>query len=68
MGYMKHGLMLSVLCMLPFASACNGAMWGNLGVLAVSVGIFMGTLSLGRHAETGGRRHEPPTITLTPRP
>jgi len=28
---------------------CQGALWGNLFVFAVSVGIFMGTLSLGRH-------------------
>ncbi len=27
---------------------CNGAFWGNLVVLAVSVGIFVGTLVLGR--------------------
>ena len=30
-------------------SACQGAMWGNLAILAVSVGIFLGTLSLGRN-------------------
>lgn len=29
-------------------AGCEGAIWGNLAVLAVSVGIFMGTLSLGR--------------------
>ena len=29
-------------------TGCEGAMWGNLVVLALSVGIFMGTLSLGR--------------------
>lgn len=27
---------------------CQGAIWGNLFVFAISVGIFMGTLSLGR--------------------
>lgn len=68
MEYMNHRPMLSLLCVLPLASACNGAMWGNLGVLAVSVGIFMGTLSLGRHADSGARRPEPPKVTLTPRP
>jgi uncharacterized membrane protein YhaH (DUF805 family) len=40
------------LLLLPIAAVgltgCEGAMWGNLAVLAVSVGIFMGTLSLGR--------------------
>lgn len=29
-------------------TGCNGAFWGNLVVLAVSVGIFFGTLALGR--------------------
>lgn len=30
-------------------SGCQGVVWGNLAVLAMSVGIFLGTLSLGRH-------------------
>lgn len=30
-----------------FCSACHGALWGNLMMLALTVGIFMGTLSLG---------------------
>lgn len=29
-------------------TGCNGAFWGNLVVLAVTVGIFFGTLALGR--------------------
>jgi hypothetical protein len=29
-------------------SGCNGAFWGNVVVLGVTVGIFFGTLSLGR--------------------
>jgi hypothetical protein len=29
-------------------SGCEGAMWGNLAVFAISLGIFMGTLTLGR--------------------
>ena len=29
-------------------AGCQGALWGNLAVVALSVGIFMGTLSLGR--------------------
>ena len=36
---------------LPLLSACQGALWGNVAVLAVTVGIFMGTLSLGRPAK-----------------
>ncbi len=59
---------LSLVCLLPVLSACNGAMWGNLAVLGVSVGIFMGTLSLGRHADSSARRQEQPKSTLTPRP
>lgn len=41
-----------MLAFLPVAllsmSGCEGAMWGNLAVLAISLGIFMGTLTLGR--------------------
>jgi hypothetical protein len=41
-----------MLALLPVAllsmSGCEGAMWGNLAVLAISLGIFMGTLTLGR--------------------
>jgi hypothetical protein len=34
----------------PIAVAgCSGTMLGHLAVLAVTVGIFVGTLSLGRH-------------------
>ena len=29
-------------------AGCQGAVWGNLAVLAASFGIFFGTLSLGR--------------------
>jgi len=32
-------------------AGCNGAFVGNLVVLGVTVGIFFGTLSLGRHAD-----------------
>lgn len=36
----------------PFLLAgCQGALWGNIAVLGVTVGIFYGTLSLGRTAE-----------------
>lgn len=31
-----------------FATGCNGALWGNIAVLGITVGIFYGTLSLGR--------------------
>jgi hypothetical protein len=45
---------------------CTAALWGNLVVLAVTVGIFFGTLSLGRSTGEGTRstdRSEPPTGT-----
>ncbi|HEX2675957.1 MAG TPA: hypothetical protein VHM19_04940 [Polyangiales bacterium] len=29
-------------------TGCQGVIWGNMAVLAMSVGIFLGTLSLGR--------------------
>ncbi|UJR84228.1 hypothetical protein [Sandaracinus amylolyticus] len=32
----------------PLLGGCNGALIGNLVVLAVTVGIFFGTLGLGR--------------------
>ena len=33
----------------PFLLAgCQGALWGNMAVLCVTVGIFYGTLTLGR--------------------
>lgn len=37
----------------PLLGGCNGALVGNLVVLMVTVGIFYGTLSLGR---TGAAR------------
>lgn len=40
---------LVALSMLGLSLAgCNGAFWGNLLVLGVTVGIFVGTLALGR--------------------
>ena len=33
---------------LPSLCACQGVVWGNLVVLALTVGIFMGTVTLGR--------------------
>ncbi len=37
------------LCALALClGGCNGAFWGNLLVLGVTVGIFFGTLALGR--------------------
>ena len=42
---------VSVLALVGLAltlSGCAGAIWGNLLVLGVTVGIFFGTLALGR--------------------
>ena len=36
------------LASVPLLGGCNGALVGNLVVLMVTVGIFYGTLSLGR--------------------
>jgi hypothetical protein len=37
----------------PIAIAgCSGALMGHVAVLAVTIGIFVGTLSLGRHASS----------------
>ena len=32
-------------------AGCGAAFWGNLVVLAITIGIFFGTLSLGRSTE-----------------
>jgi hypothetical protein len=32
-------------------AGCNAAFWGNLGVLCVTVGIFLGTVFLSRSSE-----------------
>lgn len=37
-------LLVSATCI----SGCQGVVWGNMAVLAMSVGIFLGTLALGR--------------------
>ena len=45
---MRTRLVSIALVSLTGLCACQGAVWGNLAVLAITVGIFMGTLSLGR--------------------
>lgn len=35
------------LCCVPLLGACQGTIWGNLGVLLLTVGIFCGTVLLG---------------------
>ena len=39
----------SIVALATLLSACQGVvLWGNLAVFAVSVGLFLGTLALGR--------------------
>ncbi len=43
----------------PLAVAgCSGAMFGQFAVLALTLGIFFGTLSLGRHAAAQSRESQ----------
>jgi len=51
---MKRTMTTSLLLALALGlGGCNGAFWGNLVVLGLTVGIFFGTLSLGRERRTG---------------
>lgn len=44
----------------PIAVAgCSGALMGHVAVLAVTIGIFVGTLSLGRGAESATASAQP---------
>jgi hypothetical protein len=60
----RRPLQLALLCA-PFLAGCNPALWGNALVLAVSFGIFWGTLTLGRAQEAarsrGGASQSVPT-------
>ena len=42
----KHMISLVIVSSLGLG-ACQGAIWGNLGVLVLAVGIFCGTILLG---------------------
>jgi hypothetical protein len=47
----------------PIAVAsCSGALFGHCAVLAVTLCIFVGTLSLGRHAKHGPVGPSAPTL------
>ena len=51
MGITMPLVRLGALMAMGFTLAgCQAALWGNVFVFAVSVGIFMGTLSLGRRS------------------
>jgi hypothetical protein len=45
---MRNGFVVAILLTCPLLASCQGILFGNLAVLAITVGIFMGTLSLGR--------------------
>ncbi len=48
---------LTLLALTPLLLAgCHGAILGNLLVLGITVGIFVGTLGLGRVTATGAAR------------
>lgn len=48
-------------------TGCNGAFWGNLMVLGITVGIFFGTLALGRSSAATASA-EASTSTQSTRP
>ncbi|MDB4974707.1 MAG: hypothetical protein JWN48_3048 [Myxococcaceae bacterium] len=49
MTALRTGSMCITLVMnMVMASGCNGVFWGNLGVLCVTIGIFLGTVFLSR--------------------
>ena len=53
---------LTIAFLLLFATGCNGALWGQVAVLAVTVGIFFSTLRLGK-TETMRSRADQSTST-----
>jgi hypothetical protein len=57
---LRNTLLLSALVA---SSGCNGIFWGNLGVLCVTVAIFLGTVFLSRSNNTArtATRSTPPT-------
>lgn len=48
MGNSSISARLPVLVLGLALTGCNGAFWGNLIVVGITVGIFLGTLALGR--------------------
>jgi len=52
-GRVATAVPLALLVSMP-ASGCNGVFWGNLGVLSVTVAIFLGTVFLSRSTTNRG--------------
>ncbi len=57
MSVLRSGIAITPL----LVSGCNGVLWGNLGVLGVTVAIFLGTVFLGRN-----RTQQPPRSSQRP--
>ena len=47
---------LATLAIPLLLAGCNGAFWGNFIVLGITLGIFLGTLSLGRSGSAEATR------------
>ena len=64
-------LRFSILASTPalLLTGCNGIFWGNLGVLCVTVGIFLGTVFLSRTSEASrtATRSASTAASTTPR-
>ena len=54
-GIPVWALALFGVALAPHVAGCGGLVWGNLAVVLVTLGIFFGTLNLGRRI--------PPTAT-----
>jgi hypothetical protein len=59
--------MLLILAVALPLGGCTAALWGNLVVLAMTVGIFVGTLSLGRASAEATRSTDGPDQASTSR-
>jgi len=58
MTYRRRLSLLLPLLLAPALSGCTGAILGNLFVVGLTVGIFFGTLGLGRSSSTGSRAEQ----------
>jgi hypothetical protein len=54
----SKSLLSAVLPLTVLLGGCNATLWGNLLVLGVTIGIFFGTLSLGRSSTSTIRSAE----------
>jgi hypothetical protein len=48
--------LLPTVCLMLGIAGCNGVFWGNLGVLCVTVAIFLGTVFLTRSGNRSATR------------